>query len=277
MTLQLKKVETAYVTSQHVKAADLESAFRLLAEEGPENEYSVAWIDCLARGRKLGRSVIINGRHAAFDELNQAQQKLPLQFVPRRRVPIDFPSWALNSYSISSFNSLYYYRQGKKNKSFVSDIDSYFYPLDAIDNWNRMYGRRGFVQYQCVLPTAAAFEGIKTLLERLAESRRASFLAVLKHMGPGSNGLLSFPMEGYTLALDLPLRGKGLFDLLDQLDESVIAAGGRVYLAKDARLSADSFSRMYPDLDEWKKIKSRIDPGNHFTSSMARRLGLVTK
>lgn len=279
MTLQLKKVETAYITSQHVKAADLEAGFKVLAQEEPENEYSVAWIDCLARGKKLGRSVVMQGRHASADELSVSQQKAPLQTASRRhrRFPIDLPSWVLNPLSISSFNSLYYYQQGKKTRPFISDIDSYFYPLDAIEDWNRMYGKKGFVQYQCVLPTAKAFDAIKVLLERLAGSRRASFLAVLKRMGPASEGLMSFPMEGYTLALDLPLRGKGLFALLDELDEQVVVAGGRVYLAKDARLGTKAFAGMYPQLQEWQKIKSRIDPGNRFTSSMARRLAWVAQ
>ncbi len=277
MTLQLKKVETAFVTSQHVKATDLEAAFKVLAQEGPENEYSVAWIDCLAGGKKLGRSVIMQGRHASADELSVSQQKAPLQAASRRhrRFPIDLPSWALNPLSISSFNSFYYSQQGKKTRPFISDIDRYFYPLDAIEDWNRMYGKKGFVQYQCVLPTAEAFDGIKSMLEKLASSRRASFLAVLKRMGPANEGLMSFPMEGYTLALDLPLRGKGLFALLDELDEQVLAAGGRVYLAKDARLGAKAFAGMYPRLEQWQKIKSRIDPGNRFTSSMARRLAWV--
>lgn len=279
MTLQLKKVETAFVTSQHVKATDLEAAFTVLAQEGPESEYSVAWIDCLARGKKLGRSIIMQGRHASADELSVAQQKAPLQVASRRhrRFPVDLPSWVLNPLSISSFNSLYYSRQGKKTGPYISDIDRYFYPLDAIEDWNRMYGKKGFVQYQCVLPTAKAFDAIKVLLERLAGTRRASFLAVLKRMGPANEGLMSFPMEGYTLALDLPLCGKGLFALLDELDEQVLAAGGRVYLAKDARLGTKAFAGMYPRLEEWQKIKSRIDPGNHFTSSMARRLAWVTK
>jgi FAD/FMN-containing dehydrogenase len=279
MTLQLKKVETAYVTSQHVKAADLEAAFTVLAQDGPENEYSVAWIDCLARGKKLGRSIVMQGRHAGVDELSVAQKKAPLQAASRRhrRFPIDLPSWVLNPLSISSFNSLYYYQQGKKSRPFITDIDRYFYPLDAIEDWNRMYGKKGFVQYQCVLPNAKAFDGIKSMLEKLASSRRASFLAVLKRMGPESGGLMSFPMEGYTLALDLPLRGKGLFALLDELDEQVVAAGGRVYLAKDARLGATAFAGMYPRLEQWQEIKSRIDPGNRFSSSMARRLAWVAQ
>lgn len=279
MTLKMKKVETAYVMSQHVKAVDLESVFKILAQEGADNEYSVAWIDCLARGSKLGRSVVMQGRHARVDDLSSAQKKTPLQVVSRRRrsFPVNLPSWALNSFSISIFNAYYYSRQGRKTQPFLSDIDSYFFPLDAIDNWNRLYGRKGFLQYQCVLPTAQAYDAIKKLLQRLAKSRRASFLAVLKRLGPASPGPMSFPLEGYTLALDLPLRGKEIFTLLDELDEIVAAAGGRVYLAKDARLGAKAFANMYPRLKEWQKIQSQLDPNNKFTSSMARRLGMVNK
>jgi len=144
----------------------------------------------------------------------------------------------------------------------------------VIGNWNRMYGKHGFVQYQCVIPDATAFEGIRNLLEELSGSRRPSFLAVLKRLGPQGRGMLSFPMEGYTLALDLPIRDDGLFPLLNKLDKIVIQQGGRVYLAKDARLSADSFRAMYPRYDEWMKVKKMFDPENRFNSSLSRRLGI---
>ncbi len=275
VTLRLKQVETAYMGVQNVKAVDLEQAFTILSEENNDNAYSVAWIDCMARGRRLGRSVVMHGRHAGSEELSSSDKALELKPRKSRSLPMDFPSWILNPLSISVFNAIYYRREGGKQKPFIADIDSYFYPLDSIHHWNRMYGKKGFVQYQCVLPSKSAFEGLKGILERLAGSRRSSFLAVLKRMGPGSNGLLSFPMEGFTLALDLPLRGKDIFMLLDQLDEQVIKAGGRVYLAKDARLNRDSFNAMYPRIDEWREIKQKIDPENRFTSSMARRLGMV--
>jgi decaprenylphospho-beta-D-ribofuranose 2-oxidase len=187
-------------------------------------------------------------------------------------MPFDLPAWALNSRSIGAFNTLYYQLAGKKQQPFLSGYDSYFYPLDAISNWNRLYGKRGFVQYQCVIPEASAFGGIKILLHELSASRRPSFLAVLKRLGAQGNGMLSFPMAGYTLALDLPIRDEGLFALLDKLDEIVLLHGGRVYLAKDARLSAEHFRAMYPRYDEWCKIKNEIDPGNYFNSSLARRL-----
>jgi len=275
VSFNLRPVESAHVMAQHQQAADLEQAFALLADDATVNDYTVAWIDCLARGRHLGRSVVMHGRHAASDELPAGKSPFDIGARKSRSLPMDFPSFALNSVSVSLFNAVYYRREGRKQKPFVTDIDRYFYPLDSIHHWNRLYGKRGFVQYQCVLPTDTAFEGIEHILEQLSASRRASFLAVLKRLGPESGGLLSFPMAGYTLALDLPVRGKDLFALLDRLDEIVIKAGGRVYLAKDARLGRDSFEAMYPRVSEWRAVKQRIDPDNHFDSSMARRLGLI--
>lgn len=191
-----------------------------------------------------------------------------------RSIPFNFPAWALNPLSIGAFNALYYGREGGKREPFPSGYEPYFYPLDAIGHWNRMYGKRGFVQYQCVIPDATAFDGIKALLQELSGSGRPSFLAVLKRLGAQGRGLLSFPMAGYTLALDLPIRNKGLFALLDKLDRIVLQHGGRVYLAKDARLSAESFRAMYPRYEEWLKIKNAVDPQNRFSSSLARRLGI---
>ncbi|MGA7748747.1 MAG: D-arabinono-1,4-lactone oxidase, partial [Gallionella sp.] len=187
-------------------------------------------------------------------------------------VPFDFPAWGLNSMSISAFNAIYYRREGIKHQPFLTSYDPYFYPLDAIGHWNRLYGKRGFVQYQCVIPERSAFVGIKALLQELSGSRRPSFLAVLKRLGAQGRGMLSFPMAGYTLALDLPIRDDGLFALLNKLDEIVLQNGGRVYLAKDARLSAKSFRAMYPRYAEWTRIKKAVDSQNRFSSSLSRRL-----
>ena len=213
------------------------------------------------------------GHHATKDELptnfrNSDKQK------SARAIPFDFPNFALNPLSISAFNAHYFRREGAKQQPFVSSQDAFFYPLDAIANWNRLYGKRGFVQYQCVIPEPTAYEGIKELLQELSGSGRPSFLAVLKRFGAEGRGLLSFPMAGYTLALDLPIRDAGLFVLLAKLDNIVLQHGGRVYLAKDARLSAGSFRAMYPRYEAWLKIKNAVDPQNIFSSSLARRLGI---
>jgi FAD/FMN-containing dehydrogenase len=159
-----------------------------------------------------------------------------------------------------------------RSKPFPSDPESFFFPLDRIANWNRLYGKRGFVQYQCVLPTRESRRGLQLLLEESQRSHRPSFLAVLKRFGPEGQGLLSFPMEGYTLTMDFPVSDSGLFPFLDRLDEIVVEHGGRVYLAKDARLKANVFRAMYPRLNDWLQIKRQIDRDNRFDSDLARRI-----
>jgi decaprenylphospho-beta-D-ribofuranose 2-oxidase len=273
VTLQLIPIQTAQMMVRNHAAKNLEHLFQLLQDPALDDNYSVAWIDCLATGDELGRGVAMFGHHASTAEFTDAN---PLQCKARRArsLPFDFPAWVLNPLSISLFNKWYYKRESSKQIPFLSDYDSYFYPLDAIGQWNRMYGKRGFVQYQCVIPEASALAGMTALLKELTASRRSSFLAVLKRFGAEGKGLLSFPMPGYTLALDLPLRDKGLFSLLDKLDHIVQQHGGRVYLAKDARMSAESFKAMYPRYSAWQKIKHSIDPANRFSSSLARRLNI---
>lgn len=276
VTLQLIPIESARVLVQHRAAQDLESCFRLLDGTEFDDVYTVAWIDCLARGRSLGRGIVMRGHHAAASELSVRDRKQPFARVPRRarRVPLDLPSWALNPLSVRAFNHLYFWSQGTKRAPFLADYDSYFYPLDAITDWNRLYGKRGFVQYQCVLPTEGALDGMRKLLELLVASGRASFLAVLKRFGAAGKGLLSFPVAGYTLTLDLPVHDVGLFELMDRLDELVVSAGGRIYLAKDCRLAAGTFRSMYPRFGEWLAVKRMVDPSGRFSSSLSRRLGI---
>lgn len=271
VSLKLIPIQTGFVKVQNHSAGNLEQMFSLMQDAMIDDRYNVAWIDSMARGARLGRGVVMCGHHALKDEL-------PHYFHSARKlkkncsIPFDFPSWLLNSSSISMFNAVYFHRESGKREPFVSNYDSFFYPLDTIGNWNRMYGKRGFLQYQCVIPDSTAFKGIGALLKKLSDSRRPSFLAVLKRLGAEGRGLLSFPMAGYTLALDLPIRDDGLFVMLNELDEIVLRYGGRVYLAKDARLSVDSFRSMYPRYDEWLKIKQKTDPENKFSSSLSRRL-----
>ena len=276
VTQQLIQIESAKMLVQHRAAPDLDAGFKLLDGAEFDDVYTVAWIDCLARSRSLGRSIVMRGHHAALSELPAGDRVRPFARVARRqrRVPLDLPSWVLNPLTVSTFNHLYYWSRGSKLEPFLTDYDPYFYPLDAVTDWNRLYGKKGFVQYQCALPTAGAFDGIQRILELLVASRRASFLAVLKRFGAAGKGMLSFPMPGYTLALDLPVRDVGLFELLDRLDGIVVRSGGRVYLAKDCRLAAGTFRAMYPRYDEWLAVKRTVDPGNRFSSSLSRRLGL---
>lgn len=274
VTFKLIPISSAYMKVQHHAAANLQQLFQILQDTATDDRYSVAWIDCLAQGKQLGRGVAMFGHHADAAELPAGDAPV-CKPARSRAIPFDLPSWVLNPFSIGAFNALYYRREGKKHQPFLTDYDRYFYPLDGICQWNRLYGKRGFVQYQCVIPELSAYRGVLALLQTLSASRRASFLAVLKRFGAQGGGLLSFPMAGYTLALDLPVRDEGLFALLNGLDEIVLRHGGRVYLAKDARLSAGSFRAMYPRHAEWLKVKNAVDPEHRFSSSLARRLGMT--
>jgi decaprenylphospho-beta-D-ribofuranose 2-oxidase len=276
VSFKLLPVESAYLVVQHEEARDLDASLALFEEKAAgDDQYSVLWMDCLARGRALGRGVLIRGHHARREELPKKIEQ-PLNFKARREfnLAFNFPAWVLNSYTVSAFNRLYYHAQSARRAPFLTDYESFFYPLDKIRNWNRMYGRRGFIQYQCVLPVTSSREGLKLLLEEVGQSRRASFLAVLKRFGREGAGLLSFPFEGYTLALDMPVTDAELFPFLDRLDRIVLNHGGRVYLAKDARMKAETFRAMYPRFPEWQRIKSMVDPDNHFRSDLGVRLGM---
>ena len=274
VTLKLMPIQTAKIMVTNHAASNLKHLFQLLQNPTLDDSYSVAWIDCLAKGEQLGRGIAMFGHHASTTECTDVQ-RLQSKAKSSRTLPFDFPSWVLNPLSISLFNKLYYFKESRKKLPFLNDYDSYFYPLDGIKQWNRMYGKRGFLQYQCVIPEATALSGMTALLQELSASSRSSFLAVLKRFGTEGKGLLSFPMPGFTLALDLPIRDKGLFSLLDKLDRIVLEHGGRVYLAKDARLSAESFKAMYPRHEEFLKLKQSIDPAHRFSSSLSRRLSLT--
>ncbi|MFE4200638.1 FAD-binding oxidoreductase [Aneurinibacillus aneurinilyticus] len=270
--IQLEKVESAYYDVLYEKAPNIERALELFAESDDKYKFSVAWIDCLARGSSLGKSVLMRGNYAPAASLRSGIEPLKLKSGPKLAIPFDFPSFALNNLSIKSFNTLYY--GVNKNVRKTVYFDSFFYPLDSIYKWNRMYGKKGFVQYQAVFPPEGK-EGLIQMLERLSSSNRSSFLAVLKTSGEQNPGLLSFPKKGYTLALDIPIKDESLFTFLHELDELVIRYGGRVYLAKDSELLPEHFAEMYPRLKEFRAIKDRIDPNHIFSSSMARRLGIV--
>jgi FAD/FMN-containing dehydrogenase len=274
--IKLRPVTSAWMLVDYQKATNLEDALGRMTESDIRYQYSVAWIDCLATSRHMGRAVLMRGNHAPANEL-PAGIRDPLAESPRRRwtLPFDFPSLALNSLTVRAFNSFCYSLHRNAVHQLV-DLDKFFYPLDAIHHWNRLYGRRGFVQYQVALPLEGGLEGLREVLTRLAMSRRGSFLAVLKRFGKSNPGLLSFPIQGYTLALDLPVAG-GLIPLLHELDGVVLNYGGRIYLAKDAVLTSQTFAAMYPKLEQFRAIKTRLDPRGLLSSSQARRLGIVEK
>jgi len=271
VTIQLRRVESAYLHVEHEPADDLEELLELMAEE--DQEYSVAWIDCLAKGGRRGRGVYMQGRHLNEDELSPKHRQRPLSpSLPKARTfPFYLPRGLLNRFSVQAFNAWYYKHEGRKG-SFASDHQRYFYPLDSIQHWNRMYGRRGFIQYQCVLPLESSSDGLNLLLDTLQRKGQASFLAVLKRMGPGNQGHLSFPMEGYTLAVDIPISGKRAQDLSRELNAVTLDHEGHVYLAKDALLDPQTFREMYSCFDQWRTIKESVDPDWVFQSALSQRL-----
>lgn len=271
-SFRMLKVESAFMRQRTIRVPDLEQALAVF-EQSHGSTYSVAWIDCMATGRSLGRSAILLGEHALPGDLDPARRAAPLARPNRKpkTIPIDFPSFALSGFNVRMFNHLYYAMQRPGHA--VVDLDPYFYPLDAIFEWNRIYGRQGFVQYQSVLPLATSEQGMRRLLEAISAAGAGSFLAVLKRMGPGSFGMLSFPMEGYTLALDFPATPDN-FALLERLDAITADHGGRVYLTKDARVSPERFAAGYPRLDEFRNLRSKYGLDRRFSSLLSQRLGL---
>jgi FAD/FMN-containing dehydrogenase len=272
-TIRLRRVETGWIRQRTIVAEDLNAAIATL-ESSDSVTYSVAWIDCLARGARLGRSLIFLGEHATYAELGEKQvaNRFPLQNPPLS-IPIDAPSFMLNNWTIAAFNELYFRAGARKAASpTLVTAHPYFFPLDALGNWNRIYGRRGFVQYQSVLPTNNAKSALAEMLDRIAKRGGSSFLAVLKKLNAGS-GTMSFPMPGYTLALDFPID-RDLFSFLDELDKFVVAAGGRLYLAKDARQSRTTFEAGYLDLPRFREIRRTIDPKGKIKSRLAERIGI---
>jgi decaprenylphospho-beta-D-ribofuranose 2-oxidase len=270
---RLKKIETAYIKQKQVKAENLEHIIRLF-DEYKHYTYSVAWIDCLKKGAHFGRSILILGEHAKVEELNEQQKKDPLQLPKKKQInfPINLPSWVLNKLTVKAFNFLYYGKNFKKEINNIVSYEPFFYPLDAILNWNRGYGKKGFIQYQFVLPLDAK-QGLVEILQRISDKGMGSFLAVLKVFGK-QDSLISFPMEGYTLALDFPVRD-GLFDFCDELDQLVLKYGGRLYMSKDARMKPEVMIAGYPELSRFKEIVKKYDPQHKFLSTQSERLLLT--
>jgi decaprenylphospho-beta-D-ribofuranose 2-oxidase len=239
--------------------------------------YSVAWIDLVAKGRHLGRSVLSRGDHARLADLDAQQSVSPLAFGPRQVVsvpPLIPPMGVLNHATVAAFNEVWFRKAPVHRTGEIQGIGAFFHPLDLVGSWNRLYGSRGMVQYQFVVPFGAE-ETMRTVVERLSASGAASFLAVLKRFGAANPAPLSFPQPGWTLALDIPGGSRGLGDLLHGLDRLVLDAGGRHYFAKDSHMTAEAVRRGYPRLDEWKAIRDEVDPHHVWQSDLARRLDLV--
>jgi decaprenylphospho-beta-D-ribofuranose 2-oxidase len=272
LRIQLIPLESAYVSVDYDRANDIDKALELFHDSDENYKYSVAWLDGICGGRSLGRSVLMRGNPTpagpGTDLHRHSSRSLP--------VPDMFPGFLLNRLSVRAFNSLYYRRQPRRAREVVTHYERFLFPLDRLSNWNRLYGKKGFLQYQFVVPYEGGREALIKVLELFAKSKYGIFLAVLKRFGPGEVASpLSFPMPGYTLAADVPYRAAGVFDFLKQLDRIVGAAGGRVYLGKDARLAPAALREMYEGLDSWLELKSSIDPERRLTSDLARRLELV--
>lgn len=265
VTLKLRPIKSSRIEEQRLRAPDLERALALF-ESHADSPYSVAWIDCLARGAALGRSLVMLGRHAEDGGLTVAPHKArSLRLYP--------PSGLLNRFSVGLFNELYYRRTPEAGWQGRSGYDPYFFPLDALADWPKLYGKGGFVQHQCVLPKAEARAGMTRILERVAESGRGSFLAVLKAFGPANDKLLSFPMEGLTLTLDFK-RGPGLEDVMGALDAIVQDHGGRIYLTKDSMMSEACFKAGYPNWKAFADFRKKSGADKVFASEQSRRLGI---
>lgn len=267
-------VETAYAEVTTQRLANLDEVMREMREGDAAFTYSVAWIDTLARGAALGRSVLSRGEHATRGQLTGRPATDPLAppRAPRITVPVTPPVNLVSGVAVRAFNEAWFRKAPRHRTGQIQSLSAFFHPLDGIGGWNRAYGPHGFVQYQFVVPDDQG-EALVRILERIAAARLPCFLAVLKRFGPGNESPLSFPMGGWTLAYDVPAH-PDLAPLLDDLDEQVVAAGGRVYLAKDSRLSAAMLPEMYPRLDEFRAVRERVDPRRTFQSDLSRRLDL---
>ncbi|MEU3303218.1 FAD-binding oxidoreductase [Streptomyces sp. NPDC006678] len=274
-TVRLHRVETSLMSVDTERAADLDDLMARLTGSDDRYRYSVAWIDLLARGAATGRSVLTRGDHAPLDALPRRARRRPLGFRPLRLPPAPslVPEGLLGRASVTVFNELWYRRAPRRRTGELQSIPAFFHPLDGVPHWNRIYGRSGFVQYQFVVGHGQE-EALRAIVGRIARQGCPSFLAVLKRFGEGDPGWLSFPMPGWTLALDLPAGLPGLGVFLDELDDVVAGAGGRVYLAKDSRLRPELLAAMYPGLDRFRALRARLDPRGVFVSDLSRRLSL---
>ena len=277
-TIRLLPIETSRMRVDTSRVADLDALLATMSSDDDDNaRYSVAWIDLVAKGRNLGRSVLSRGDHARFTELDAAAAVSPFAYGPHQLVavpPVVPPIGVLNHASIAAFNEFWFRRAPVRRVGEIQGIAAFFHPLDFVGSWNRLYGSRGMLQYQFVVPFGEE-QAMRTVVERLSASGAPSFLAVLKRFGAANPAPLSFPRAGWTLALDLPGASHGLGDLLHGLDKVVLDAGGRHYFAKDAHMTPDAVRRGYPRLDEWKAVRHEVDPHGVWQSDLGRRLGLL--
>ncbi|HEX6240381.1 MAG TPA: FAD-binding oxidoreductase [Polyangiales bacterium] len=273
-TLRLRRIETTYFRQRAFAVNDLAEMLNALDEQDKTYPYSVATLDLFARGPRLGRGVLVVGDHALREELPSDLARDPLRVAgdPLFTVPFDLPEFALNPLTMRVLNAIIL--QVQLAPVAFKHCDSFFYPLDVLGQWYRGYGKRGFTQYQFVIPFADGLARMRAILDTILSSGKLPFLNVIKRMGKESGGLLSFPAEGYTLAIDFPVRDDTV-PLLRRLDAMVLEAGGRIYLGKDSYVEPAMFRAMYPAIDAFLALKAKYDPHNVFTSDLGRRVGLV--
>lgn len=275
-TFRCPPIETSRLVVDTDRTADLDATLAAMTAADAVHDYSVAWIDVMATGARLGRSVLTSGRFARADELDATARRDPLAYRPAVLPPVPplVPDGLLNRLSLRAFCEFWFRKAPTRRRDEMQTIAQFFHPLDAVTNWNRGYGPRGFLQWQIVVPLDATAT-LRRIIERCSAARCPSAVTVLKRFGPANPGPLSFPMSGWTLTLDIPAGVAGLGPLLDELDRQVADVGGRVYLAKDSRLAPELLPAMYPRLDEWRAVCRRADPEGVLSSDLTRRLSLT--
>jgi decaprenylphospho-beta-D-ribofuranose 2-oxidase len=271
--IRLRRIETTYFQQTSFRVKNLEEMLAVLDEQDRVFPYSVATLDVFATGKSLGRGVVTVGDHARVADLPSHLREAPLRVLPAPKlgVPFELPEFVLNPLTMRLVNAVIQHVQSSGRP--VGHFESFFYPLDVLRHWNRGYGRRGFTQYQFVIPLEHGEPRMRQILSAILSGGELPFLNVLKRLGQESGGVLSFPRQGYTLAIDFPVRSNTA-DLLRRLDRMVLDAGGRIYLGKDSYLDAETFRAMYPRTEGWLQTKAKLDPANVFTSNLGRRLGL---
>ena len=262
-TISLKRINSQFIRQTTIKTKNLKETFDAF-ESHKELTYSVAWIDCMAKDENIGKCLLMLGDFADDGDLDYKSKG-------KINIPFNFPSFALNTLSVKAFNWLYYAKAPNGTSKQKVTIDSFFYPLDAIKNWNRIYGKNGFTQYQFILPKETSFEGLQEILSKIASSGKGSFLAVLKLYGKENKNYLSFPIEGYSLALDFKIED-GLFELLDELDEIVVKYNGRIYLTKDVRVSKETFEQGYPQINKFREFREKNNMSEKLNSLQSKRV-----
>ena len=273
-TIQMTPVASSLLSVDTDRTDDLDQVMAMMVEGDDRYDYSVAWVDVMTTGKHMGRSILERGRFATADEARSTGMDDPHRYATHMlpSPPDVFPSGLVNPLTVKAFNELWYRKAPVRKRDELRGIEAFFHPLDMVSDWNRVYGSRGFLQWQFAVPHDGDHV-IRSAVERLSGAGMSSFVNVLKRFGPGNDGMLSFPIGGWTLTVDVPVMA-GLDRVLDELDQEVVAAGGRIYLAKDSRVRPELIPQMYPRLAEWRDVRDKLDPEGRFRSDLGRRLGL---